>query len=140
MADVVNHVIGIAHSGWRGTVNKIAEKALSAMVAIGAQPNNIHALLGAHICADCFEVGTEVAQQFRDTFPNDINRIVLTGYHKPHISLSNAIQTSLITAGVPSANINDIGMCSHCGTTSLFSARRDGIKSGRTLTSAMLIK
>lgn len=139
MADVVHGVVGIAHSGWRGTVGRIAARTLEAMVSIGADPQSVDVLIGAHICAGCFEVGDEVAERFADEFPDCEGTILLRGYAKPHIDLSAAVRRTLIEAGVSESRVNECGICSKCGDVPLFSARRDGIASGRTLTAVMLL-
>jgi len=138
LADVAHGVIGIVHSGWRGTVGRIAAQTVQAMVGIGADPSCIDALIGAHICRSCFEVGDEVSGRFFVEFPGCDGSIVRHGYVKPHIDLSAAVRRTLEETGVDSARIVDVGICSRCGSVPLFSARRDGIASGRTLTAVML--
>ena len=138
LSDVANGVIGIAHSGWRGAVGRIAAKTVEAMAGLGADPAGIDVLIGAHICTGCFEVGEEVAEQFLLEFPGGDGDIVHRGYDKPHIDLSAAVIRTLKEAGVDASRIADIGICSRCGDIPLFSARRDGIASGRTLTAVML--
>lgn len=137
--DAVNGVVGIAHSGWRGTVGRIAVRTFDAMLSLGAEVQHVYVYTGASICCDCFEVGEEVAQKFRDAFPDDNGAIVRGGYPRPHVDLKAAIRRTLVEAGVDSLRIADMGICSRCGELPLFSARRDGIESGRTLTSVMLV-
>lgn len=130
-------VIAVVHSGWRGTVARITANAIEKMMTLGATPVNICAAMGPSICMDCFEVGDEVAQAFRQTFP-DVGGIVTDSYAKPHISLGAAIAATLRECGVRDENISLPAHCSRCDSDRFFSARRLGIHSGRTLTVARL--
>lgn len=133
MADPDAGVIAAAHSGWRGTVADIAGKTVRAMLSLGARAERIHAATGPAICADCFEVGKEVAEVFRNTYPHTPG-IVRDNFAKPHIDLRLAITHSLVEAGISPKHITASGACPHCDPDRYFSARRLGTASGRTLT------
>ena len=64
MVDEEAGVIAVAHSGWKGTVGKIASATIVKMVECGANPLHIKVAMGPCICGDCFEVGDEVVEQF----------------------------------------------------------------------------
>lgn len=130
--DPVHGVIGAAHSGWRGTVARISVATVEAMCKEGAEPAYIYAAMGPSICVECFEVGEEVAQEFRDNFQDE----KITTHHspRPHIDLPRAIAVSLIKAGIPARQIAYPTECSRCSPDRLFSARHQGVASGRTLT------
>lgn len=128
-------VIGICHSGWRGTVARIAARTVESMVALGADPRRIVAAFGPMICRECFEVGEEVAERFDREFPDggtvDRTRV------KPRIDLLKALHITLTEVGVPAENIAPQSAgCPRCpgADSRYFSARRLGIESGRTLT------
>ena len=71
LADPKRHAIAAIHSGWRGTVHRIAEKALGRMqMEFGTRPEDVIAALGPGIGQSCYEVGTEVAAEFHAQFPN----------------------------------------------------------------------
>lgn len=57
-------VIGAAHAGWRGALDGVLEKTVSAMVSSGAQAGGIEAVIGPCIGASSYEV----APDFYDTF------------------------------------------------------------------------
>lgn len=126
-------VCAAVHSGWRGTVDRIVVKTVELMCGIGALPFRIHAAMGPCICSDCFEVGEEVADKFREVFPF-IPDIVEKTAQRPHVNLPWAIRVSLIEAGLATGNIAMPPACSRCNPATYFSARRLGIDSGRTLT------
>ena len=51
----------IAHAGWRGTVQKMAQTAVKRMTTeFGVDANEIKAVIGPAICLDCFQVGEDV--------------------------------------------------------------------------------
>ena len=64
--DPVHKAVGLSHSGWRGTVKRMGQKTVEAMQAeYGTRPEDVIACIGPSICASCFEVGEEVAEEFR---------------------------------------------------------------------------
>ena len=63
--------IGIAHCGWRGTVARLAEKTARQMSRRFSVPlTDLHFALGPCICANCYEVGDDVRQEFSKSFPS----------------------------------------------------------------------
>ena len=136
--DDVNKVIGVAHSGWKGTVGRIASKTVERMIECGASLSHIKVAMGPCICGDCFEVGPEVVVQFVEN-GFDSSQVILRGYgERDHIDLPQACRQSLIEVGVLDENIQLPTHCSRCNPQKFFSARRLGINSGRTLTVVMM--
>lgn len=131
MVDEYAHVVGVAHAGWRGAVNGVVENMLHVMMGIGAEPSRIKMAIGPSICADCFEVGEEVAEQF----PEDcVGRH--GGWSKPHVNLQRYIVQKMLKEGVMECNVSDFrkNMCTKCHPERYFSARALGVKSGRIFT------
>ena len=53
--DPKHHAIGLAHSGWRGTVNRMGEKMIHAMEReYGSAPEDLICCVGPSICSDCY--------------------------------------------------------------------------------------
>lgn len=141
LADPTNGVIAIAHAGWRGTVERIAEDTVDVMKVVGANPNNILATMGVSICQDCFEVGDEVVKEFEQAgFDMSLIMHRNATTSKAHINLQEANRQVLIAAGIPSSNITLPSHCSRCESDRYFSARRLGINSGRTFTGIIMQK
>jgi YfiH family protein len=133
--DEEHGAVAAIHAGWRGTVGRIAEHTVQAMCRLGAKPQDIHATMGASICADCFEVGDEVPEAFAQAgfdMADIMQRNAATG--KAHIDLSRANRQVLMAAGIPADHITLPVACSRCQSDRYFSARRLGINSGRTFT------
>ena len=59
--DPEKRIIGIAHAGWKGTVNKIAAKTVTKMVQnFGTNPTDVLAAIGPSIGPDHYQVGEDV--------------------------------------------------------------------------------
>jgi hypothetical protein len=152
LADPKRQVIAAIHSGWRGTVRRIAAKALGRMqMEFGTKPEDVIAALGPGIGQSCYEVGTEVAAEFHAQFPNarewfegpfdqladsdnDPNWLPwLTmkppGHAPPppraHLDLIAANRAILEEAGIPQRNISSSGFCTACRSDLFFSFRKE---------------
>ena len=70
--DPVKKVIGLSHSGWRGTVGKIGRKTVELMhERFGSDPADILAAVGPSVCMDCYEVSSDVIEKFKEAFPEN---------------------------------------------------------------------
>ena len=71
--DPVKKVIGLSHSGWRGTVGKIGKETVRIMCdRFGSDPSDILAAVGPSICQQCYEVSGDVIDQFKNAFDEGI--------------------------------------------------------------------
>jgi YfiH family protein len=52
--------IALLHSGWRGTAQRITERAIAAFRSLGLAPRDFHLHLGPSICGACYEVSPDV--------------------------------------------------------------------------------
>lgn len=131
--DPVKRVIGLSHSGWRGTVGKIGKRTVELMEKeYGCNPREIYAAIGPSICQDCYEVSEEVVEQFRQQFhPSDWERLF---YQKENgrfqLNLWNANELILREAGICEDHIAVTNVCTHCNSDVLFSHRTTGDKRG----------
>ncbi len=57
--DAKNKIIGAAHAGWKGAYGGIIENTIRKMCDIGAEKENIHAVIGPCISQESYEVGAE---------------------------------------------------------------------------------
>ncbi len=122
-------VCGAAHSGWRGTVAGVARNVVTRMVALGALPGQLRVALGPSIGPCCFEVGSEVVDEFRAEF-GELRGLVVRGPHKDHIDLRIATRCVLERVGVRPEHIDDQPPCTRCEGDRFFSYRRDGKAGG----------
>lgn len=63
-ADAEAGVIGVAHAGWRGTLDGVLEATVEAMIALGATRKSIAAVIGPSISQDAYEVGPDFMASF----------------------------------------------------------------------------
>lgn len=123
--DPVHRAIGLSHSGWRGTVNRMGEETLRVMKQeYGTESNDVIVCIGPSICQDCFEVGKEVA----DCFDPDLSYRKENG--KYQLDLWRANQRIFLKAGVLEQQIHITDICTKCNSELLFSHRNHGEKRG----------
>jgi polyphenol oxidase len=152
LVDTKSRAIAAIHSGWRGTAQRIAAKALGRMqMEFGTRPQDVIAAIGPGIGACCYEVGHEVIKEFAAKFPNasewfdgpfdtlengdaDSNWLPWLTMRPPghappaptaRLDLVAANRAILAEAGVPLAGISSSGLCTGCRPDLFFSYRRE---------------
>ena len=132
--DSRQRIVAAVHSGWRGTVSRIAQKTIELMKPLN--PSDLHAIIGPGISLEQFEVGVEVYEAFKAAgFPMDrVDQSPQGGGF--HIDLWEANRFLLEEKGV-----EDIFIEGTCTRTSpdFYSARRETINTGRNY-NGILIK
>lgn len=131
--DPVKKAIGLSHSGWRGTVQKIGKITVEAMQRqFNSNPEDIVAVIGPSICMDCYEIGEETAQEFLRAFPDHAEDRILKvrGNGKYLCNLWEANRVVLSDAGLAPRNIHISGVCTSCHSDLLFSHRKTQGKRG----------
>lgn len=129
--DKENKAIGLAHSGWKGTILRIGKKLVEKMVEeFDSNPSEIVAAIGPSICVKCFEVDIELAERFREEFDTDdvIGKSEKLG--KAYVDINSALVIQLIESGISTDNISIMDKCTFEERDLFFSYRRDGINSG----------
>ncbi len=106
LADERSGIIGTIHAGWRGTALDIAMKTIEYM---NIRPQKTLVGIGPGICANCFEVGEEVARQFDTSVVRESDE----EEGKFFIDLAQANVIQLVEAGVPERNIEVMDLCTH---------------------------
>lgn len=138
--DPVRRVVGAVHAGWRGTVLRVARKAIEGMMErYACDPADICAGIGPSISKAAFEVGEEVVLAFlKAGFPLErwLSRSPVTG--KAHIDLWGINRFLLEEIGVSPNHIEIAGICTYEHHADYFSARRLGVASGRMLSGIFL--
>jgi purine-nucleoside/S-methyl-5'-thioadenosine phosphorylase / adenosine deaminase len=116
-------VIGAAHAGWRGALSGIIDATVMAMVTLGARPERIVAAIGPAISQDAYEVGGEFVERFVAKEPESSAFFITDeGSGEPHFDLPAYVGERLARAGV--GTVTDLGHCTYCEETRLFSYRR----------------
>lgn len=136
LVDKKNKAIGLCHSGWKGTVNRISKVTLAAMRnQFGTRPEDVVAVIGPSISRDCYEVGSDVADPFVEEFKCEAAAfpgIVTKGKRegKYQLDLWEANKAILKSCGLLTENIHVSGVCTMSNPDILFSHRRDGSARG----------
>lgn len=135
--DVRHRAIAAIHAGWRGTAARIVSKTLEVMRQVYAtEGKDVCACIGPGISLEAFEVGDEVYETFeRAGFA--MPRISVRR-NKWHIDLWEANRMQLLDFGVDASRIEVSGICTFRHNEDFFSARRQGIASGRILSGIMI--
>jgi len=158
LVDRKNRAVGAFHAGWRGTVQRIAEKGLGIMRhEFGTRPRDVVAATGPGIQQCCYEVGEELREQFRSQFGygdelfhevkhSDMVRekypLLFLNKRAPghgdlciklHLDLREANRRQLLDAGVPRNQITALEHCTSCDTKMLFSHRAEKGRTGRMM-------
>jgi YfiH family protein len=123
LCDGEARVIGAAHAGWRGALSGIVEATVKAMGKLGAKPGRITAVIGPTISQKAYEVGADFVEQFLAREPESSAFFITDEFSgEPHFDLPGYVGERLARAGVGS--IADLGLCTYCEETRLFSYRR----------------
>lgn len=134
-ADTRLHVIGLSHSGWRGTVNNMAQATVDKMsYEFGSRPCDIAAFIGPSICVSCYEVGDDVARNFRDRYGAESEKILTkkeaASEDKYYLNLHAANRINMLNSGISPQNIHVTDICTCCNPELLFSHRASKGKRG----------
>lgn len=121
-ADAEAHVIGAAHSGWKGALAGVGASCAEAMVRLGARRERIVAVLGPTISQANYEVGAEVREKFVTPKPDNARFFRPSGRPQHFLfDLPGAIVASLEDAGIAASSV---GLCTYADPERFFSYRR----------------
>lgn len=128
--DPQKKVIGMAHAGWRGTVNRVVRNAIAAMqTQYGSRPQDILAGIGPSICAEHYPVGEEVVAQVQNAFGAEASGLLIRQNGAVKLDLWAANRLVLEQAGVRQIEIS--GQCTACDVENWFSHRAENGRTGR---------
>jgi len=155
IVDPQKRAVAAIHAGWKGTLARIAEKAVGRLrLELGSKPADLLAALGPSIGPCCYEVGADFVTKFTAQFadasgyfdeprtgdePNPLQWLSMMppGHQPPprnvHLDLPKANRAQLLAAGLCPQNIFPSALCTACHTDLFFSHRREGVLSGRLL-------
>lgn len=155
LVDPRKRAVAAIHAGWKGTLARIAEKAVGRMrLEFGSKPADLLAALGPSIGSCCYEVGAEFVTKFSAQFadaseyfdeprtgdePNPLQWLNMAppGHQPPphnvHLDLPKANGAQLLAAGLRAQNIFPSGFCTACHIDLFFSHRREAGLTGRLM-------
>jgi YfiH family protein len=155
LVDPKKRAVAAVHAGWRGTLQRIVTKTIGKMqMQFGTKPADLLVAIGPAIGGCCYEVGTEVAVQFKSQFanasdwfdelrtgdePNPLQWLSMMppGHQPPPknvlLDLKKANRAQLLDAGVRAENVFISELCTACRRDLLFSYRKEGATTGRLM-------
>jgi purine-nucleoside/S-methyl-5'-thioadenosine phosphorylase / adenosine deaminase len=155
LVDPTNRAVAAIHAGWRGTLQRIVAKAVGQMqMQFGTKPAGLLAAIGPSIGGCCYEVGTEVAVEFKSQFsnasdwfdelrtgdePNPLQWLSMRppGHQPPArsvlLDLRKANRAQLLEAGLLAGNVFVSDLCTACRRDLFFSYRKEAGTTGRLM-------
>ena len=122
--------VGIAHAGWKGTVLHVASEAVRMMQSeYGADPEKMVVGIGPSIGPDHYQIGQEVVQDVKRSFPDEWNKILVEDTDGVKLDLWTANEILLKRAGVRKIEVAEL--CTACNLKEWFSHRGEKGRTGR---------
>jgi YfiH family protein len=123
--DPASATVAAVHAGWRGTAARILYKSLSALTSSGAiRPESTLVAFGPCLRPESMEVGPEVAARLDPAFVRESGG-------RFRFDMPGCNRAQAIEAGLPPANIRDMGGDTLTEGDRYYSYRREGPASGR---------
>ena len=121
LADPVSGAAGVAHVGRRGLVGGIVQRTIEALVALGARPADLRAVVGPGAGGCCYEVPEQLRAEVAAAVEGSSS---ITTWGTPSLDLPAGAAAVLRDHGV-----RDIERLSACTVTDrrFYSYRRDGV-------------
>ncbi|MCS6836057.1 MAG: peptidoglycan editing factor PgeF [Anaerolineae bacterium] len=130
--DPVQRVVGLAHAGWRGTVQGVARRTVQAMnEAYGTRPEDVQAVIGPSISQAHFQVGEEVVEAMHAYFGPSAAEMIwrCPDDGSAYVDLWEANRRDLQAAGV--RDITVMGLCTVDQVADFYSHRAEKGRTGR---------
>ncbi|MEM9494598.1 MAG: peptidoglycan editing factor PgeF [Pseudomonadota bacterium] len=140
-ADPDARVIGAAHAGWRGALAGVLDNTVAEMITLGADVENIRAVIGPCLRAHSFEVGLEFVDAF-NAVHDDAKRFFSPGVSAEKRQFDSAGYAAWRLRNNGVTKIDNIDICTVAASDAYFSYRvskRNGNRDyGRNLSAIAL--
>lgn len=126
--------VGVAHASWRGTVARVCEVMIAALVdRFGLSPAGIVAAICPSAGPCCYEVQDDVLQAARQSLGPAADRFFPRRGRRMFMDLWQANRDQLRSCGLADRNIHTSGLCTLCRNDLFPSHRREAERAGRFL-------
>lgn len=135
--DEDKEIIGLAHAGWKGTLENISKNMIGKMIReFNCELKDIKVAIGPSICVDCYEIKEDVSTLFK----NKYNEKDILDYknNKIYLDLWKTNEMNLLEIGILKENISISGFCTSCNIDKLYSYRRENGTKNRMVASIMM--
>lgn len=129
--DPISNYIGIAHAGWKGTVNNIAGQMIKKLMSVGVNLENLLVAIGPCISQKQYEVDAFVLNHIDEEYKESVVKYKDTDRFLLDLKQLNV--EMLLKSGVLRDNIDVTNYCTFTNIDQFFSHRRDDGKTGRML-------
>ncbi|UJL47860.1 peptidoglycan editing factor PgeF [Virgibacillus sp. NKC19-16] len=129
--DPKHEFIGIAHAGWKGSVNRIGGQMVQKLQTVGVNPADLLVAIGPCISQQCYEVDENVIRHL--TLQDREKTVISRGNNRYLLDLKQLNVEILLQCGVLRNNIDVTNYCTFQDDALFFSHRRDKGKTGRML-------
>jgi YfiH family protein len=131
--DPVKRVVGVAHAGWRGTVQRIAVEMIGHFKEkYHTDVRDLHVAIGPSIGECCYQVDERVADEVLRVLGEESEQVLIPdGLDHYRLNLQKMNQILLEKAGILSQHIEVSQLCTACNQEHFFSYRKEGGKTGR---------
>jgi hypothetical protein len=127
--DPNQQIIGVAHAGWKGTTEKIAENMVNTMVKqYGARPKDIIVCIGPSIGPCCYEIRSDVIKEIQNNLGGEL---IIFKDNRYYFDLWRANKVQLFNLGIGYQNMELSGFCTKCRRDIFFSFRGERGRTGR---------
>lgn len=126
LVDPIAHVVGVVHAGWQGMLVGVVANAVEGMFDLGAEPENLKAIIGPTISAQNFLATQERFDEVKDIVPT---AAVKLANGQLAVDIRKGVKHQLAQYQIKTTDLN---ICTF-DTPELFSFRRDP-ETGRNAT------
>ncbi len=116
--DPQSRILGLVHSGWRGSVQNIIARTVETMLSLGAQANAMLAAISPSLGPCCAEF-----KEYRQQLPDHFQKFMSGPCHFDFWAIS---RQQLMGCGLKSENVTAAEICTRC-SPDFFSYRRGDI-------------
>ncbi len=128
--DPIKKIIGIVHAGWKGSVERVAEKSIVAMQkGYGSNPADIIAGIGASICSEHYLVRKDVRDHAAGHIAHLLDEVFLEKNGQLHLDLWKLNEIILRESGVKKIQVSN--QCTACDLEEWYSHRAQAGSTGR---------
>lgn len=129
-----HHAIGIAHAGWKGSVNGIAAEMVQTFQEEGIPACDLSVVIGPSICENCYIVDGRVIELVNKRLENVEQKTYnLVKENQYKLDLKELNRIILTNTGVKNEHISITKYCTSCHSQHFYSHRRDNGSTGRMM-------
>lgn len=138
--DTKKDVIGLAHAGWKGTLNNISGSIIDGMIKeYDSKVEDIIVAIGPSIGVCCYEIGLDLVKLFSERYPKEKDIIIEKG-EKIYLDLWKVNRINLLKLGIKENNIYHSNICTSCRVDKLYSYRKENGTKNRMIAAIGLKK